>query len=214
MGCQIGRTSGRSCFTWCCVAGVGQYALPGGRKYALASLRRPSSVPWSPPLLCGRRGTMCTAKGSDVCPGVPPASLRRPLASAAFAWQAWDNVHCQGVGCTPWRPSGVPPVSLGLRRFCVACAWCCKTQCHGCMKVLHSCGCARNILLCFAAGHRKSYSNGCSKVPIVIYHQVFSILALVIFVLRFLLQSASESFFLGCGTKIRAWTCNFRRHCA
>ena len=21
-----------------------------------------------------------------------------------FAWQAWDNVHCQGVGCTPWRP--------------------------------------------------------------------------------------------------------------
>ena len=34
--------------------------------------------------------------------------------------QAWGNVHCQGVGCTPWRPSGVPLVSLGLRRFCVA----------------------------------------------------------------------------------------------
>ena len=144
-----------------CVAGVAQRALPRGRMYALASLRcplvsaafawhcqgvgctpwRPSGVPWSPPLLRGRRGTTCTAKGSDVRPGVPPvslglrrfcvagvgqralprgrmyalASLRCPLVSAAFAWQAWDNVHCQGVGCTPWRP-----VSLGLRRFCVA----------------------------------------------------------------------------------------------
>ena len=82
-----------------CVAGVGQCALPRGRMYALASLG-------SPPLLRGRRGTMCTAKGSEVRPGVP-------WVSAAFAWQAWHNVHCQGVGCTPWRP-------LGLRLFCVA----------------------------------------------------------------------------------------------
>ena len=85
---------------------------------------------------------MCTAKGSDVCPGVPLASL----VSAAFAWQAWDNVHCQGVGCTPRGSAGVPGsppllrgrrgtmctakgsdvrpgvplASLGLRRFCVA----------------------------------------------------------------------------------------------
>ena len=150
--------------------GVGQRALPRGRMYALASLRcplvsasfawqawdnvhcqgvrctpwRPSGVPWSPPLLRGRRGTTCTAKGSDVRPGVPPvslglrcfrvagvgqralprgrmyvlASLRCPLVSAAFAWQAWDNVHCQGVGCTPWRPSGVPwspPLLRGRR---------------------------------------------------------------------------------------------------
>ena len=80
-----------------CVAGVGQCALPRGRMYALASLRCPSGVPWSPPLLRGRRGTKCTAKGSDVRPGVPPVSLRCPLVSAAFAWQAWDNVHCQGV---------------------------------------------------------------------------------------------------------------------
>ena len=29
-------------------------------------------------------------------------------------------MQCQGVGCTPWRPSGVPLVSLGLRCFCVA----------------------------------------------------------------------------------------------
>ena len=82
-----------------CVAGVAQSALPRGRMYALASLG-------SPPLLRGRRGTICTAKGSDVRPGVP-------WVSASFAWQAWDNVHCQGVGCTPWRP-------LGLRLFCVA----------------------------------------------------------------------------------------------
>ena len=59
-----------------------------------------------PSLFRGRRGTMCTAKGSDVRPGVPRGS-------ASFAWQAWDNVHCQGVGCTSWR-------ALGLRRFCVA----------------------------------------------------------------------------------------------
>ena len=82
-----------------CVAGAGQCALPRARMYALASLG-------SPPLLRGRRGTMCTAKGSDVRPGVP-------WVSASFAWQAWDNVHCQGLGCTPWRP-------LGLRCFCVA----------------------------------------------------------------------------------------------
>ena len=82
-----------------CVAGVAQSALPRGRMYALASLG-------SPPFLRGRRGTICTAKGSDVRPGVP-------WVSASFAWQAWDNVHCQGVGCTPWRP-------LGLRLFCVA----------------------------------------------------------------------------------------------
>ena len=96
VGCMPWRPLGLRLF---CVAGVAQCALPRGRMYALASLG-------SPPLLRGRRGTMCTAKGSDVRPGVP-------WVSAAFAWQAWDNVHCQGVGCTPWRP-------LGLRRFCVA----------------------------------------------------------------------------------------------
>ena len=97
---------------------------------------------------------MCTGNGSLRCfcvAGVGQCALARgrmyalaslwcPLGSAAFAWQAWDNVHCQGVGCTPWRPSGVPwaplllhgrrgtmctvrpgvpLVSLGLRCFCV-----------------------------------------------------------------------------------------------
>ena len=57
------------------------------------------------PLLRGRPGIICTAKGSDVCLGIPWVSV-------SFVWQAWENVHCQGVWCTSWRP-------LGLRYFCV-----------------------------------------------------------------------------------------------
>ena len=96
---------------------------------------RPGGVPGSPPLLRGRGGSWCSAKGSDVRPGVPLVSLGLRLfcvagvgqcalprgrmyalaslagvgqcalprgrmyamGSASFAWQAWDNVHCQGV---------------------------------------------------------------------------------------------------------------------
>ena len=93
---------------------------------------------WGSLFLPGRCGTMCTFKVSDVRPGVPwtPRLLRgrcgttlgftafawqacdnvrcqgvgcmpwRSSGSASFTWQAWDNVHCQGVGCMPWRPSG------------------------------------------------------------------------------------------------------------
>ena len=159
-----------------CVAGVGQCALPRGRMYAPGFRWRPwvsasfawqawdnvhcqevgctprgsAGVPGSPPLLRGRRGTMCTVKGSDVRPGVPLASLGlrlfcvagvgqcalprgrmyalgfrwRPWVSASFAWQAWDNVHCQGVGCTPRGSAGVPgspPLLRGRRRtMCIA----------------------------------------------------------------------------------------------
>ena len=92
------------------LAGMGQSPLPQGRMYALASLCRPSGVGWGPLLLRGRRGTISTARGSDV-------RLWRSLGSAAFAWQAWDNLHCQGVGCTPWRPSGVPLAFLGGGRL-------------------------------------------------------------------------------------------------
>ena len=105
VGCTPWRPLGRLF----CVGGVGQCALPRARMYALASLG-------SPLLLRGRRGAMCTAKGSDVRPGVP-------WVSASFVWQAWDNMHCQGVGCTPWRPLGVgctPWRPLGLRLCCVA----------------------------------------------------------------------------------------------
>ena len=38
------------------------------------------------------------------------------------------------------------------------------------------------ILMSFAAGHPKSYWSGCIKAAIVICQQIFSILALVIFV--------------------------------
>ena len=151
VGCTPRGSAGLRLF---CVAGVGQCALPRGRMYALGFRWRPwvsasfawqawdnvhcqgvgctprgsAGVPGSPPLLRGRRRTMCAAKGSDVRPGVPLASLGlrlfcvagvgqcalprgrmhgpgfrwRPWVSASFAWQAWDNVHCQGVGCTLW----------------------------------------------------------------------------------------------------------------
>ena len=99
VGCTPWRPLGLRRF---CVAGVGQCALPRGWMYALASLG-------APPLLRGRRGTRCTAKGLDVRPGVP-------WGSAAFASQAWDNLHCQGVGCTPWRPLGAPPLLRGRRQ--------------------------------------------------------------------------------------------------
>jgi len=56
------------------------------------------------------------------------------------------------------------------------------------------------ILLSFASGNRKSYWNGCIKVATVICQQFFKILALVMFLLQVLLESASKSFF---GTQIR-----------
>ena len=132
VGCTPWRPLGLRRF---CVAGVGQCALPRGWMYALASLG-------APPLLRGRRGTRCTAKGLDVRPGVP-------WGSAAFAWQAWDNLHCQGVGCTPWRP-------LGLRLFCVAGAGQCALP-RGLMYALASLGAppllrGRRGTMCIAKG--------------------------------------------------------------
>ena len=44
--------------------------------------------------------------------------------------------------------------------------------------------------------------------------QIFSILALVIFLLKILLKSASKSSFFRSGVEIRFWSYNFRRHCA
>ena len=68
-------------------------------------------IPWSPPLVAlpvafawqVRHLVLC--KRSDVRPGVP---LSPPLSRWAFAWQVWDNVHSQGVGCTPrWLLRGI-----------------------------------------------------------------------------------------------------------
>ena len=58
------------------------------------------------------------------------------------------------------------------------------------------------ILLSFAAEDRKSYWNGCIKAAIVICQQIFSILALIIFLLKFLLKSASKSSFCRFGVEI------------
>ena len=94
--------------------------LPGGRMYALASLSRPSGVPWAPLLLRGRGGTISTARGSDVRPGVPLAlaSLWHSLGSAAFAWQAWDST-ARGSDVRP----GVPLTSLWRSLGSAAFAW-------------------------------------------------------------------------------------------
>ena len=51
------------------------------------------------------------------------------------------------------------------------------------------------ILLSFAAGHRKLYGNGCIKSARVICQRIFPILALMIFLLKLFLKSASKSCF-------------------
>ena len=58
------------------------------------------------------------------------------------------------------------------------------------------------ILLSFAADDRKSYWNGCIKAAKVNCQQIFSILALIIFFLKFLLKSASKSSFCRFGVEI------------
>ena len=58
------------------------------------------------------------------------------------------------------------------------------------------------VLLSFAAEERKSYWNACIKVAIVICQQIFSILALVIFLLKILLKSAAKSSFFRFGVEI------------
>ena len=69
------------------------------------------------------------------------------------------------------------------------------------------------ILLSFAAEDRKSYWNGCMKVATVICQQILSILALMIFLLKIRLKSASKSSFFRFDVEIRFWSCNFRRPC-
>ena len=60
------------------------------------------------------------------------------------------------------------------------------------------------ILSSFAAGLRKSYWSGCMKAATVICQQIFSILALMIFLLKILLKSASKSSFFRSGVEIRS----------
>ena len=48
------------------------------------------------------------------------------------------------------------------------------------------------------------------KAATVICQQIFFILALVIFLLKIFLKSASKSFFFRSGVEIRFWSYNFR----
>ena len=59
------------------------------------------------------------------------------------------------------------------------------------------------ILLSFAAEQRKSYWNGKIQAAIVIWQQIFSTLALVIFLLKIILKNASKSSFFCFGVEIR-----------
>ena len=58
------------------------------------------------------------------------------------------------------------------------------------------------ILLSFATEHRKSYWSSCMKAATVICQQIFSILALVIILLKILLKSASKLSFFWFGAEI------------
>ena len=58
------------------------------------------------------------------------------------------------------------------------------------------------ILLSFAAEDRKSYWSGCIQAAKWLCQQIFSILALVIFLLKILLKSASKSSFFRFGVEI------------
>ena len=60
------------------------------------------------------------------------------------------------------------------------------------------------ILLSFAAEDCKSYWSGCIQAAIVICQQIFANLALVIFLLKFLLKNASKSSFFCFGVEIRS----------
>ena len=64
------------------------------------------------------------------------------------------------------------------------------------------------ILQSFAAGDRKSYWSGCIKAATAICQQIFSILALVIFLVKVILKTASKSRFFCFGAEIRLWSCN------
>ena len=57
------------------------------------------------------------------------------------------------------------------------------------------------------------YWSGCIQAAIVICQEIVSILALIIFLLKILLKSASKWYFFRLGVEIRFWSCNFRGHC-
>ena len=64
------------------------------------------------------------------------------------------------------------------------------------------------ILLFCAAGSRKSSWSGCIKAAKVIVQQIFSILALVIFLFKSHFKRCFKIVFFRFGVEIRFWSCN------
>ena len=138
---------------------VGQCALPRSRMYSLGFGWRPwistsfawqawdnvhcqgvgcmpsgsAGVPGSPPLLRGRHGAMCTAKGSDVRPGVRLAPLGLRLFCVAGVGQCALLRGRRGTMCTT---KGSMCIAGG---FCVAgVGHCAHTHSHS-LTHSHSC---------------------------------------------------------------------------
>ena len=95
-----------------------------------------------------------------------------------------------------------------VRNSIVFCNWVTADRIGMAASRLLGAAAACAILLSFAAEDRKSYWNGCIKAATVIFQQIFSILALIIFLLKFLLKSASKSSFCRFGVEIQFWSCN------
>ena len=69
------------------------------------------------------------------------------------------------------------------------------------------------ILLCFASERRESHCNGFMKVANGALAADLFILALMIFLLKFLLKRASKSSFFRFGVEIRFWSCKIGAIC-
>ena len=98
-------------------------------------------------------------------------------------------VFCFGIEIGFWTLQFLTPLREVL--LCFATQSLCKSHCSGCVKVAWSCSCVRNtILFCSwtVAGHRKLSWSGCIKAAIVTCQQIFSTLALVIFLVKFFLS--------------------------
>ena len=118
-----------------------------------------------------------------------------------------------------WLQPAIRLWSCNFRRhcayfYCVLQLSLCRWHCSGCVKVAWRSGCMRNTIFFCSWRSYIVLENGCIKAAKVNCQQIFSILGLIIFLLKFLLKSASKSSFCRFGVEIRFWSCNFRRHCA
>jgi hypothetical protein len=71
----------------------------------------------------------------------------------------------------------------------------------------------KNTILSFAAGHRKSYWSGCIKAAILIWQQIFSILARIIYFKNHFKKIASNSSFFSLWRRDPVVVSLCRSHC-